>query len=204
LAGRQRWPAIPLAGLCRGTEPLMIVGRCADMRLHYSRALGFTHWGGSLAQSAPAYTAVLKMLCRRSRHADERCPMRQAWHVRRLVEADEQSLSRRSFDLSELVDHGLDECVVARFFAQILRARSPRLGTSLGSRGWPETCCGTLPYPRCGRSGARFLVETTIGFVKFSVARPKTVGGSIAIAAITKHEGFQWVQRQKGFGTSRI
>ena len=51
---------------------------------------------------------------------------------------------------------------------------------------------------------ARFLVETTIGFVKFSVARPKTVGGSIAIAAITKHEGFQWVQRQKGFDTSRI
>jgi hypothetical protein len=50
---------------------------------------------------------------------------------------------------------------------------------------------------------ARFLVETTIGFVKFSVARPKTVGGSIAIAAITKHEGFQWVQRQKGFSTSR-
>ena len=51
---------------------------------------------------------------------------------------------------------------------------------------------------------ARFLVETTIGFVKFSVARPKTVGGSIAIAAITKHEGFQWVQRQKAFSTSRI
>ena len=51
---------------------------------------------------------------------------------------------------------------------------------------------------------ARFLVETTIGFVKFSVARPKTVGGPIAIAAITKHEGFQWVQRQKGFGTRRI
>jgi len=49
---------------------------------------------------------------------------------------------------------------------------------------------------------ARFLVETTIGFVKFSVARPKTVGGSIAIAAITKHEGFQWVQRQNGFGAS--
>jgi len=40
-------------------------------------------------------------------------------------------------------------------------------------------------------AGQRLLVETTIGFVKFSVARPKTVGGSIAIAAITKHEGFQ-------------
>lgn len=51
---------------------------------------------------------------------------------------------------------------------------------------------------------ARFLVETMIGFVKFSVARPKTVGGSIAIAAITKHEGFQWVQRQRGFGTSHM
>jgi hypothetical protein len=51
---------------------------------------------------------------------------------------------------------------------------------------------------------ARFLVETTIGFVKFSVARPKTVGGSIAISVITKHEGFQWVQRQTGFGTSRV
>jgi hypothetical protein len=45
---------------------------------------------------------------------------------------------------------------------------------------------------------ARFLVETTIGFVKLSVARPKTVGGSIAIAAIMMHEGFQWVQRQNG------
>jgi hypothetical protein len=50
---------------------------------------------------------------------------------------------------------------------------------------------------------ARFLVETTIGFVKFSIARPKTVGGSIAIAAITKHEGFQWVQRQNRFGADR-
>ena len=49
---------------------------------------------------------------------------------------------------------------------------------------------------------ARFLVATTIGFVKFSVARRKTVGGSIAIAAITKHEGFQWVQRQDAFGAS--
>jgi hypothetical protein len=42
---------------------------------------------------------------------------------------------------------------------------------------------------------ARYLVETTIGFIKYSVARPKTVGGPIEIAAISKHEGFQWVQR---------
>lgn len=44
---------------------------------------------------------------------------------------------------------------------------------------------------------ARFLVETTIGLVKYSVNRPqKTVGGPIEIAAITKHEGFKWIQRK--------
>ena len=44
---------------------------------------------------------------------------------------------------------------------------------------------------------ARFLVETTIGFVKYSTDRPnKTVGGPIEIAAIMKHEGFKWVQRK--------
>lgn len=45
---------------------------------------------------------------------------------------------------------------------------------------------------------ARYLVETTIGFVKFSVSRPKIVGGPIEIAAITKHEGFQWIQHREG------
>jgi hypothetical protein len=45
---------------------------------------------------------------------------------------------------------------------------------------------------------ARFLVETTIGFVRFAVFLPKSVGGAVDIAAITKHEGFRWVQR-KGF-----
>jgi hypothetical protein len=44
---------------------------------------------------------------------------------------------------------------------------------------------------------ARFLVEATISFVRFSVARPKTVGGPIGIAAITKHEGFRWFQRPR-------
>ncbi|WP_420473304.1 hypothetical protein [Noviherbaspirillum sp. ST9] len=41
---------------------------------------------------------------------------------------------------------------------------------------------------------ARYLAETTIGFIRFSVSRPKTVGGPVEIATITKHEGFQWVQ----------
>lgn len=44
---------------------------------------------------------------------------------------------------------------------------------------------------------ARYLVEVTIGFTKFSIAKqPKTVGGPIEIAVITKHEGFRWVQRK--------
>jgi len=48
---------------------------------------------------------------------------------------------------------------------------------------------------------ARFLVETTIGFVQYAVMRPKTVGGPIEIAAITKHEGFKWVQRKHFFSS---
>ena len=44
---------------------------------------------------------------------------------------------------------------------------------------------------------ARFLVETTIGFIKFAVFLPKSAGGAVQIAAITKHEGFRWVQRRR-------
>lgn len=44
---------------------------------------------------------------------------------------------------------------------------------------------------------ARYLVDTTIHFMKFSVLRqPKTVGGPIEIATVTKHEGFRWIQRK--------
>jgi hypothetical protein len=44
---------------------------------------------------------------------------------------------------------------------------------------------------------ARFMVEITTGFIRFGVRRqPKTVGGPVEIAAITKHEGFKWVQRR--------
>jgi hypothetical protein len=42
---------------------------------------------------------------------------------------------------------------------------------------------------------ARFMVETTIGFMRFSLG-VSTVGGPIEIAAITKHEGFKWAQRK--------
>lgn len=45
---------------------------------------------------------------------------------------------------------------------------------------------------------AEFLVQTTIGFVRFCPGHP-TVGGPIEIAAVTKHEGFRWVQRKHYF-----
>ena len=43
---------------------------------------------------------------------------------------------------------------------------------------------------------ARYMVDVTSGFMKFAVKRPKTVGGPVEIATITKHEGFRWVQRR--------
>jgi hypothetical protein len=42
---------------------------------------------------------------------------------------------------------------------------------------------------------AKFMVETTIKFVRFNL-RAETVGGPVEVAAITKHEGFKWVQRK--------
>jgi hypothetical protein len=46
---------------------------------------------------------------------------------------------------------------------------------------------------------ARYMVETTKGFIRFSTRRTKTVGGPVEIAAITKHEGFRWIQRKHFF-----
>lgn len=46
---------------------------------------------------------------------------------------------------------------------------------------------------------ARFMVEVTGSFIRFSIRRIKTVGGRTEIAVITKHEGFKWVQRKHFF-----
>lgn len=45
---------------------------------------------------------------------------------------------------------------------------------------------------------AKFLVQMTIHYFKFSPGA-QIVGGPIDIAAITKHEGFKWVQRKHYF-----
>ncbi|KQW48913.1 hypothetical protein ASC77_09340 [Nocardioides sp. Root1257] len=42
---------------------------------------------------------------------------------------------------------------------------------------------------------ARFLVETQINFVRF-MPGDAMVGGPVEVAALTKHEGFKWVQRK--------
>lgn len=45
---------------------------------------------------------------------------------------------------------------------------------------------------------AEFMVDVTIKFSRFRAGAP-TVGGPIEIAAISKHEGFRWVQRKYYF-----
>lgn len=45
---------------------------------------------------------------------------------------------------------------------------------------------------------AQFFVDLTIKWVRFAPG-PPTVGGPIEIAAISKHEGFRWVQRKYYF-----
>jgi hypothetical protein len=48
---------------------------------------------------------------------------------------------------------------------------------------------------------ARFLVDATINFGRFTPGYA-TVGGPIELAAITKHEGFKWVQRKHYYPAS--
>jgi len=46
---------------------------------------------------------------------------------------------------------------------------------------------------------AEFLVHTAINFSRFTPG-PQVVGGPIEVAAITKHEGFKWIQRKHYYG----
>src|SRR5579862_5918648 len=47
---------------------------------------------------------------------------------------------------------------------------------------------------------AEFLVHTAIHFSRFTPG-PQVVGGPIEVAAITKHEGFKWIQRKRYYGS---
>ena len=71
------------------------------------------------------------------------------------------------------------------------------LGATIRQRAQETLAIPTMPI-QDAIDLARYLVEVTMGFIKFSIGKqPKTVGGTIEIAAITKHEGFRWVQRQQ-------
>ncbi len=85
------------------------------------------------------------------------------------------------------------------------------LGTVLGELGVPdsqvepalakissalEAPLATAPMPiQDAIDLARFLVRTSIMYSRFDIGAP-TVGGEIEIAAITKHEGFKWINRK--------
>ena len=47
---------------------------------------------------------------------------------------------------------------------------------------------------------ARFLVDMTIEYVRFQPGA-QSVGGPVEVAAVTKHEGFKWVQRKHYFSS---
>jgi hypothetical protein len=47
---------------------------------------------------------------------------------------------------------------------------------------------------------ATYLVAVSEGFTRFNPG-PDTVGGPIEVAAISKHEGFKWVQRKHYYTT---
>ena len=71
------------------------------------------------------------------------------------------------------------------------------LGAAIRQRAQETLAIPTMPI-QDAIDLARYLVSVAIGFTKFSIKKqPKTVGGSIEIAAITRHEGFRWVQRQQ-------
>lgn len=42
---------------------------------------------------------------------------------------------------------------------------------------------------------ARYLVDTTIGYSRFLLG-PNTVGGTVEVAGITRHEGYKWISRK--------
>jgi hypothetical protein len=76
------------------------------------------------------------------------------------------------------------------------------LGAAIRQRAQGTLAIPTMPI-QDAIDLASYLVDVTIGFTKFSIKKqPKTVGGSIEIAAITKHDGFRWIQRQQFYPAS--
>lgn len=137
-------------------------------------------------------------------------PLSEAWEVRIL-----QGACAAATCLQTEADIGPRWDGEGEALDRLLLGRSWRLVQGLVSLGVPqkqaeETCSELTPHlvetlilPAAPIQDAidfaRFMVETTKGFIRFAVVRAKTVGGPVEIAAITKHEGFKWVQRKHFF-----
>jgi hypothetical protein len=48
---------------------------------------------------------------------------------------------------------------------------------------------------------ARFLVDTTVGYVRFTLG-PDTVGGPVEVASLSRHEGFKWIERKHYYSST--
>lgn len=62
------------------------------------------------------------------------------------------------------------------------------------SRSQVQVCEPAMPTRDAIRL-AKFLAETTVGFVEF-LPGANTVGGDLDIAVVTKYEGFRWIARK--------
>lgn len=98
-----------------------------------------------------------------------------------------EAISRLYFGYSmklrdTLVEAGLDDPIISKVL-QLCKARL-------------ETPFVVAPMPiQDAIDLAVFLVETTINYTKYAPG-DLIVGGPIEVAAITKHEGFKWIQRK--------
>ena len=93
-------------------------------------------------------------------------------------------LMGRTSELKQiLIDNGLTEAVAEDIAnGQVIRAAASPLAVP------------AMPIQDAIDVG-RFLVETAGKFARYGL-RPETIGGPTEIAAVTKHEGFKWVERK--------
>ena len=130
------------------------------------------------------------------------------------VENDEPELYEIAFRPDsdpEIVQH-LNEAASWVAFAQtraaerLFKGVDPRLAPLLlASEGGTDVLDQLRDYPvqaampiQDAVDFARFLADVTVGYSRY-ILGPDTVGGAVDLAAITRHEGFKWVERKHYF-----
>ncbi len=160
-----------------------------DKEIEYFDAMGFVVAGFSAG--APQAEAWLVAIDNNGNCPPPRCIIEQdtpsmAWWAG-MPEAMTRLLMGYSTEVVEALTKlppGLTEDVVTAF----LRSTNP-----------PSLFNPAMPI-QDAVDFVKFMVETTIGFVRFAPGAPM-VHGPVDVAAITKHEGFRWVQRKHYFDT---